>query len=432
MDLKRLDEIFQTVRGVPVIGGFYIGMDEEKASELSNELKEYKTEHSCEYPADLIYQYKISFDYRCFNNAYSVSAIDVTFPKGDWLKQIVELKDYFSKRFYHKEKIGGSIKDENGDFENFCFSQCDYLFRLLIFSNGKKLTVSLKARLDSADVYCALNNISQDLELEKFIRKSMFLCKETDKVNKDFNKVIPFKYGLPLFLNMGFGDPLEIADECGSLEDLPIEISSGNTVSEDFGIHYELLTDEDNRVRTIILNLRKESEGLWPLLRYIRENFLIKESGIELGTEIDYNPDRIKGYFENEYIKISIGTPYYSSYDDISIEINAIDEDHLEKYSSMYTTFRLPYALDYIDGIREFFKYRNPTQDAKFNELRQHYETFEEAANVYTREHASWARDMGGYSKGEEELDRGACLRHWNTPNSKGFPASWIQVAIPK
>jgi AraC-like DNA-binding protein len=273
MDLKRLDEIFQTVRGVPVIGGFYIGMDEEKASELSNELKEYKTEHSCEYPADLIYQYKISFDYRCFNNAYSVSAIDVTFPKGDWLKQIVELKDYFSKRFYHKEKIGGSIKDENGDFENFCFSQCDYLYRLLIFSNGKKLTVSLKARLDSADVYCALNNISQDLELEKFIRKSMFLCKETDKVNKDFNKVIPFKYGLPLFLNMGFGDPLEIADECGSLEDLPIEISSGNTVSEDFGIHYELLTDEDNRVRTIILNLRKESEGLWPLLRYIRENF---------------------------------------------------------------------------------------------------------------------------------------------------------------
>ena len=98
----------------------------------------------------------------------------------------------------------------------------------------------------------------------------------------------------------------------------------------------------------------------------------------------------------------------------------------------MYTTFRLPYALDYIDGIREFFKYRNPTQDAKFNELSQHYETFEEAANVYTREHASWARDMGGYSKGEEELDRGACLRHWNTPNSKGIPASWIQVAIPK
>ena len=26
MDLKRLDEIFQTVRGVPVIGGFYIGI----------------------------------------------------------------------------------------------------------------------------------------------------------------------------------------------------------------------------------------------------------------------------------------------------------------------------------------------------------------------------------------------------------------------
>ena len=54
MDLKRLDEIFQTVRGVPVIGGFYIGMDEEKASELSNKLKEYKTEQSCEYPADII------------------------------------------------------------------------------------------------------------------------------------------------------------------------------------------------------------------------------------------------------------------------------------------------------------------------------------------------------------------------------------------
>lgn len=52
MDLNRLDEIFQTLRGVPVIGGLYIGMDEDKASELSMELSGYKTEHSCEYPAD--------------------------------------------------------------------------------------------------------------------------------------------------------------------------------------------------------------------------------------------------------------------------------------------------------------------------------------------------------------------------------------------
>lgn len=432
MDLKRLDEIFQTVHGVPVIGGFYIGMDEEKASELSNELSEYKTEHSCEYPADLIYQYKISFYYRCFNNSYSVSAIDVTFPKGDWLNQIEELKEYFSKRFYHKKNNYEFVKDEDGNVTNYSLTQCDYLYRLLVSTSGKKLTVSLIARLDSAQVYCAINNVSQDLNLEKFIRKSMFLCKEMDKVNKDFNEVIPFSYGVPSFLNMGLGESLDIADECGCLEDLPIEISSGNAVCEDYGIHYELLTDEKNRVRTIILNLRKDSEGLWPLLKYIRENFLVEESNFQFGTVIDYNPDRIKGCFENEYIRISVGTPYYVSFDNISIEISAIDEGHLEKYSSMYTTFRLPYVLEYIDGVKDFFKYQNPTQDANFNELRQHFNTFEEAANVYTREHASWARDMGGYSKEEEEHDRAACLRHWNTPNSKGFPASWIHVAIPK
>ncbi len=432
MDLNRLDEIFQTLRGVPVIGGLYIGMDEDKASELSMELSGYKTGHSCEYPADLIYQYKISFCYSCFKDSYSVSAIDVTIPKGDWFNQIDELKDYFSNRFYHKEDSYNSNMDENGRILDFSISQSDNLYSLLIFSNGKKLTVSLKACVDSADCYCAINIISQDLDLEKFIRKSLLICKGTGIANKDFHEVMPFEYGMPVLLDMGLGDPLTIVEECGCLEDMSEGITPGNKMCEDYGIQYELLTDIDNCVSTIILNLRKDSEGLWPLLRYIRENFFIEESNIELGTDVDYNPNRIKGCFENEYIKISIGTPYYLSCDFIQIEINAIYEDNLEKYKSIYTAFRNPYVLEYIDGIKEFFKYRNPTQDAKFNELRKHFDTFEEAANVYTGEHASWAKDMGGYSKEEEEHDRGICLSHWNTPNSEGFPMSWVYVEIPK
>ena len=45
MKPNRLDDIFQLQDGIPVIGGMYLGMKEERAKEIVAELEEYKKEH---------------------------------------------------------------------------------------------------------------------------------------------------------------------------------------------------------------------------------------------------------------------------------------------------------------------------------------------------------------------------------------------------
>ena len=82
MKAARIDDIFQVKCGVPIIADFYIGMEEDKAAELLEELTEYKTHHSCEYPADLIYNNKISFRYELFKESNRINMIEVSFPKG--------------------------------------------------------------------------------------------------------------------------------------------------------------------------------------------------------------------------------------------------------------------------------------------------------------------------------------------------------------
>ena len=79
MGANRLDDIFQVEHGIPVIAGLYIGMAGYEAEEILEELKDYKIEHSYEYPADLIYQMKIDFDCEYFSYSETVRTINLTF-----------------------------------------------------------------------------------------------------------------------------------------------------------------------------------------------------------------------------------------------------------------------------------------------------------------------------------------------------------------
>lgn len=434
MKANRLDDIFQVKCGVPIIAGFYIGMEEDKAEELLGELTDYKTHHSGEYPADLIYNLKVSFRYELFQDSSGiVKYIEVKFPRGRWLDRFEEIKQYFSEKYYHIEISSKIEKDENDEITSFRIELYDLLYQYTIYSSGLKLMFELKAKHISSEIYCAVNTITQDKELKEFIEKSICVCNDFDKYHKDFAEVLPFNYGLPRFLGTGLGYDYTISEECGWLDDLNPDnfCFKGNPVCEDYDIGFEFTKSSYDCINSIIIHIPNDSEGVWSLLHYIRENFLIEEADYDIKYEFDKNYQIKKGNLNNRYISITIGKPYYAFDDSLYITISALDEDHPEKYRAMYIAFTNDLVISHLIGVKNFYKYRNPTQDARFNELRRKFSSFKAAADYYTAEHSAWARDMGGYSKEECEHDTAICLDQWNSPGSEGFPLSWIYVGLP-
>ena len=434
MKAARIDDIFQVKCGVPIIAGFYIGMEEDKAAELLEELTEYKTHHSCEYPADLIYNNKISFRYKLFKESYRINMIEVTFPKGakggDRNKLFKDSKEYFSEKYYH-EDIHCYIENyDQEDIFEFKTYISNYFYQFKIETNKEKLIIELKAKLISDDIYSAINVISQDIELMEFVRKSLHICKDYDGNNKKYAEVMPFFYGIPRFIRFELGDEGICGNDCGWLKDY-IDDYQGNSVCEDYDIGYEITLGSYDCVNSIVLSIPKDSDGLWPLMNYIRGNFLIEDSNVEIIYDYEEKFKDIKGYMNNKYVSISFNRPFYANSDKIYITIKSLDEDHPEIYRALYTVLKKDYIFSFFVGVKRFYKYSNPTQDAKFNDLRRKFKSFEAAANYYTAEMSAWARDMGGYSKEEYERDKEDCLRTWNTPDSKGFPMSWANVCLP-
>lgn len=430
MKESRLDDVFQVKGGVPIIAGLYIGMDKEKAEELLEELQSYRTEHHYDYPADFIYTYKPSFKYGLFEGSDKVNSIEVIIPRLNACQIFENLKEYFSMKFFHVDEKENIEKDEEGDIIGFEIELFEFFYKYTLKTLDNKLHIEIKAKLISEDIYCAINTISQDYKLLDFIKRSMLLCKDYDRVHKDFAVVLPFHYGLPGLLDFSLGDEELAREDIGWLDELEDVIYLDNPVCKDYNIRYEVTRGEYDCVNSIILCIPHDSEGLWKLVHYIMENFLIDDNTIKI-TYDDLGEFRsIKGCITNDYLSVDFTCPYYATEEGVYITIKALDGEHPEIYRALYTVFKNDFVFSFINGVKKFYRYSNPNQTAKYNELRRKYNTFEEALNVYTSEHSAWARDMGGYSKEEYEQDRAMCLEAWNRVGGKGFPRSWIDVNI--
>ena len=430
MKPNRLDDVFQLIGGVPIIAGFYIGMEEEKAKELLEELTSYRTEHCYDYPADFIYKYKLLFQFSLFPESDKVNSITVIFPKINACQIFDNLKEYFSEKFFHVETKENIEKDEDNNIIGFEIELFEYFYQYSLKSKDNKLFVEIKAKLEFDEMYCAINTISQDSNLLDFIMKSMLLCKDFDRNHRDFAMVMPFHYGLPELLDYRLGFEGLVREDCGWLDELEDITYKGNPVCEDYDIRYEVTLGYYDCVNSIILCIPHDSEGLWKLVQYIRENFLIEENNLKIEYDHLGYFRSIKGDIRNKYISIEFNCPYYATNEGVYITIKAIDEEHPEIYRALYTIFEKETIFSFFLGVKKFCQYSNPTQDAKFNELRKKYNSFQEALDDYTGEHEAWARDMGGYSKEEYEHDRAMCLDAWNCVGGKGFPRSWIDVGI--
>ena len=432
MKPNRLDDVFQVKGGIPIVAGLYIGMEKDEAEELLDELSSYRTKHAYDYPADFIYTFKLSFKYDLFKESDKVNCITVIFPRINAIKFFVNLKEYFSNKFYHLDIRENIEKDTDGNIIGFEIELFETFFQYTIKTTGNKLIVEIKAKLISDDIYCAIHTISQNHDLLDFIMRSMLLCKDFDRIHIDFARVVPFHYGIPSLLYNKLGNYGIIGEDCGWLDDLEDSICYDNPVCEDYNIRYELTLGPYDCVNSIVLCIPEDSDGLWKLVQYIRENFLIEENNLEISYDYLGEFRSIKGDIRNEFISIDFDYPYYAANDGVFITIKALDEEHPEIYRALNTIFEKDFVFSFFIGIKKFYKHSNPNQDAKYNELRRNYNSFQEALNDYTGEHEAYARDMGGYSQEEFEHDRTRCLDAWNCVGGEGFPMSWIDVGVNK
>lgn len=435
MKPNRLDEIFQVKGGIPVIAGLYIGMDEEEAEDKLEELKCYTAEHSYEYPADLIYHFGINFEYGIFRDEDKVKSIKVLLPYDLSKHLSIDFKEYLCEKYYHErvdEILQKGTKNKMLGFMIDIYN--DYYHFTLTSEENDMVAILLRATIDEPKVYEAFNTISQNDDLKEFIRNSLHFC-SPEAVGEDFCNVLPINYGIPALYYFKLGSERISEPDYGCSDELIDSNYKNNPFTNECHYSYEVEYGDYDCCYNFIITLPTDSETLQNLIRYLRANILIEEAEYEVKYDKYMEIYEVKGLFKNQYLSIKIGdAPYYDNhYNNTTIEIKAVEEEHPEYYRAINTISNNMNLFSFFDEIRFFYKRGNDTQDAKFNGLRKKYETFEKALDDYIDPKVSYAQDMGGYSNKEFETDREKLMELWNTPGvDDSLPMSWVNVGVNK
>ena len=428
MGANRLDDIFQVEHGIPVIAGLYIGMAGYEAEEILEELKDYKIEHSYEYPADLIFKMKIDFDCEYFSYSETVRTINLTFSGRGSKRDINFITKYIKEKYYHERVDEYLQKDADGEILAYMIDIYNDFYHFTICSkdNGV-MSIYLKASSSDYEVYESINTISKDEDLKTYVKQSVMLCDKNATSPERIEEVMPIRYGIPSFMGYFLSDVLSNGISQGRLSDIPDDNFAGNPMKENFDISYEYDLDVENRILDIILILPTESEGLWPIIKYLKRNMMVKSSEIEIEEDDCGLISKVKGYIKNDYLSVVIldCSDGCNGYTQISISLRSIY--YTQQFMALRTFFFNDGLLYFIDGLQKFYSDGEDTQDARFNELRRAFDSFKDFLNDYSGTKESYARDMGGYSQAEYEKDKEVCLNAWNTPGASR-PLSWVDI----
>ena len=425
MDANRLDDIFQVKHGIPVIAGLFIGMDGYEAEKILEELKDYKIEHSYEYPADLIFQMKIDFDCEYFSYSETVRTINLTFSGRGSKRDINFITKYIKEKYYHERVDEYLQKDADGEILSYMIDVYNDLYHFTICSkdNGQ-MAIYLKASNSDYEVYQSVNTISEDEGLKEFIKQSVMLCDKNATSPERIEEVMPIRYGIPSFMGYFLSDVLSNGISQGRLSDIPDDNFAGNPMKEDFDITYEYDLDVENRILDISLILPTESEGLWPIIKYLKRNIIVNSSKIEIEEDDCGLISKVKGYIKNDYLSVVIldCSDECNGYTQISISIR--NDYYTQQFMALRTIFYNEGLLYFINGLQKFYSDGEDTQDARFNAVRKRFNTFKEGLQEFINWHIDLAHDMGGYTEEEKETDKSRFEQLWNTPGSE-MPRIW-------
>lgn len=416
MKPNRLDDIFQVKCGIPLIAGFFIGMDEYEAEDRLEELKLYTVEHSYDYPADLIYQMKIKFGYELFPNSEYVNSISVTFADKATTRDVNFIKHYIQKKYYHERIDEYLQKDADGNILGYMIDIYNDFYQFTICSKDEGvMAVHLRATCSETDYYHAFNIVSKNKNIKQFIKQSLYLLDKDATSPERIEEIMPIRYGLPSFLGCFLGDVLSFGLSSGKLEELDDYEYAGIPMKEDYGISYEYTLDELNRVIEIELAIPDDSDGVRPIYNYLRKNMIIRDEEFDVKKEDDRSPDKIRGCMQNEYIYIGIYEPLGQCDGHTHISISIRDEDNIRLFYAMRTIFYHEGIFSFFEGLDRFYDRKSDTQDARFNELRKKYDSFEDAFNDHI-DQKLYKNDTEYYSDIDFRRERDLFSVEWNNP----------------
>ena len=417
MKPNRLDDIFQVKNGIPIIAGLFIGMDGYEAEDKLEELKCYKVKHSYEYPADLIFQMKIEFDYELFTDSETVKTISVTFADKATTRDVHFIKDYIQKKYYHERVDEYLQKDAEGNILGYMIEIYNDFYQFTICSKDEGvMAVYLRATCSESEFYYAFNIVSKKSNLKNFIKQSLYLLEKDAKSPERIEEIMPIRYGLPSFLGYFLGDILSFGTSSGKLDEWYDDEFDGIPMKEDYGISYEYDLDELNRVIEINLAMPPDSEGVWPIINYLKKNMIINVSELDVKNDENGYPAKVRGFMQNEFISIVLFEPTYEDNGYTHLSISVRDEDNIQLLSALQIILCNEGIFKFFEGLEDFYAAEKDTQDAKFNDARKTFDSFEEYLNDYIEKKSAYESDMGVDKQEEFEQDKETCIKAWNTP----------------
>ena len=424
MEANRFDDIFQVKGGIPIIAGLYIGMDDDEASPLLEDLLNNRFVHSYEYPADLIYELQITFEYFFFPNSDKISRIVLYIPKKVKNEDVDIMKDYLSQKYYNERADEIIQKDNSGNYLGYMIDIYNEFYHFSLYSGEKNsMIIELRATKIDENIYNTINIISKDNGLKVFIKNTLAYCDKKASSQDGIEKILPMIYGFPSFYNFHLGDEGIDGEDFGYLDEINDDSLIGNKVRDDYDLHYEIVQGYMGCVESITLSISFDSEGIYPLIKYLKKSFYFEEAH----SSAKYNKFRKMRKetmeMKNQFVSIEI-CRHYKTEDPIIITITALNEDHPEIYRAMRTVYNNENIMSFFEGIEKFYKDGEETQDAKYNDIRKRFKTYEEGALAYINWHKGLAHDMGGYLPEEEKTDREIFHDLWNSPSAE-MPRLW-------
>lgn len=380
MKTNEFDELFKVEGGVPIIAGLYIGMDEDKAEAIIEELNSHKIEESSDYP--LIHKYAITFEYDIFETEKLVKRIRLVFPYEITKRGSDFIIDYLSGKIYH-EKVHKDIElDSEGNLLTLNVVFSNYYYTCSIYNKDGLFTIELAGIVAYPELYKAFYITGSNPELKQFIHKSLYYCNNESSKDKALNKLFPVYNGYPIICGVYLGYETGSSSEAEAVIDEELHNPALYELYHDYeDISFEVLIDACCCVDEIVMRFSEEDKDIaLRIINYLKQRLLIEDADyyIEDFKERDFI---INANMSNEYLSVTVKNPYRNLYGcrKIEIIIETTKKDQSELYKTLMIMLDDNTHYGYFKAADDFYKDYSNARDFPYGV----FDTYEEAIESF-------------------------------------------------
>lgn len=377
MKPNRLDNIFQVKGGIPILAGFYIGMDDDEVQERIDNLCSDQSDHSADDQ-----NFSVSYEYELFEHEYLLKKILLVFPQECSKNDSIILINYFSEKFYH-EKIHKEIEtDSAGNLLKFKVNLSNYYFSCSFFNREGNFYIQLKGTVAYPMLYKAFYLLGTDSELKGFIHNSLSFGNNEASKDENLDRLFFVYNGFPTICGVYLGlnvssssDAEEMIDEILQAPDMYYQYWDYRDIS------FEVMVDENNQVDLIIMRISEENKDIaLKIINHFKQRMLIENANyyVAEGTEGEF---KIAVSMSNKYLSIKAESHYRPQINrrDIEISIETTKKDRSNLYQSLYAMLSDNTHYGYFKAADVFYHYDSANNYSPFGA----YDSIEEAIEAF-------------------------------------------------